>query len=73
MIDLGPYFEPPRKAAIKRWEVMKLLAEGGLRFNSRDSKVYIDSRILVSRNPRLTDVSERIDEEQKRKRQGSDD
>ena len=67
MTDMGKYFEPPRKAAVKRWQVMKVLADRGLRFNSRDSKVYIDNRILVVANPRLADVIDRIDEEERRK------
>jgi len=67
MIDMGAYFEPPRKAAAKQWQVMNLLAEKGLRFNTKDAKDYIDSRILVVRNPRIANVIERIDEEQRRK------
>jgi hypothetical protein len=67
MTDMGAYFEPPRKAAVKLWQVMKLIADKGLRFSTKDAKVYIDTRILVVRNPRLADVIERIDDEQRRK------
>jgi hypothetical protein len=63
MIDMGPYFEPPRKAAVKRWQVMKVLADNDLRFNSKDAKVFIDGRILVVRNPRIAEVNERIKQE----------
>jgi hypothetical protein len=66
MTDMGPYFEPPRKAAVKRWQVMKVLADNNLRFNSKDAKVFIDGRILVVRNPRVVDVIERIEEERQR-------
>lgn len=45
---------------MKRWQVMKVIADSGLRFKSRESKAYIDSRILVVRNPRIADVVERI-------------
>lgn len=67
MIDMGPYFEPPRKAAMKRWQVMKVLADHGLRFNSKNAKAFIDDRILVVRNPRVADVLERIDAEREEK------
>jgi hypothetical protein len=63
MIDMGPYFEPPRKAAKKRWDVMKVLADGGLRFKSKDANAYIKGRILIVKNPRVADVIERIEAE----------
>ena len=66
MTDMGPYFEPPRKAAVKRWQVMKVLADNDLRFNSKDAKVFIDSRVLVVKNPRIADVIERIGEERQK-------
>ena len=67
MTDMGPYFEPPRKAAVKMWQIMKVLADSGLRFSNRDAKVYIDTRILIVRNPRISDVLERIDDEARRR------
>src|SRR5215204_1157018 len=66
MINMGPYFEPPRKAAVKRWLVMKVLADNDLRFNSKDAKVFIDSRILVVKNPRVADVIDRVEEERRK-------
>jgi hypothetical protein len=69
MIDMGAYFEPPRQLNKKRWAVMKALAENGYRFNDRDSKVYIQNRILQAKNPRLVDVIERIEAEKQRKRE----
>lgn len=63
---MGPYFEPPRKAAVKRWQVMKVIADSGLRFNSKDAKALIDSRLLVVKNPRVVDVIERIEDERRR-------
>lgn len=68
MIDMGPYFAPPRKAAAKRWQVMKGIADAGLRFNSKDAKTFIENRILVVKNPRLADVIERIEEESNKDR-----
>ena len=68
MTDMGAYYEPPRRANKKRWEVMKLLADSGFRFNTKDSKIYIQSRILQAKNPRLADVLERIESEKERKK-----
>lgn len=61
MTDMGAYFEPPRKLSKKRWEIMKILAERGFRFNTKDSKTYIQNRILQVKNPRAEDVIERIE------------
>ncbi len=71
MIDMGAYFEPPRRLSKKRWEVMKVLADYGYKFNTKDSKIYIQNHILQAKNPRLTDVIERIELESWRK-QNSD-
>ena len=66
MIDMGAYFEPPRKLNKKRWEVMKVLADYGYKFNTKDSKIYIQNRILQAKNPRLVDVVERIESEKRK-------
>src|SRR6476620_8476649 len=68
MIDMGAYFEPPRKLNKKRWEVMKILADYGYKFNTKDSKIFIQNRILQAKNPRVADVIERIEEARRRKR-----
>ena len=57
---MGAYFEPPRKLNKKRWAVMKILADYGYKFQSEESKFYIKSHILQAKNPRATDVVERI-------------
>ncbi len=67
MIDMGAYFEPPRRLNKKRWAVMKVLADYDYRFNTKDSKVYIQNRILQAKNPRVADVIERIELERQRK------
>ncbi len=67
MTDMGAFFEPPRKLSKKRWEVMKILADSGYRFDTKDSKIYIQSRILQAKNPRASDVIERIEAEKLRK------
>ena len=66
MIDMGAYFEPPRKLSKKRWEVMKVLADHDFRFNSKDSKIYIQNRILQAKNPGIEDVIERIELEKRK-------
>ncbi len=68
MTDMGAYFETPRKLNKKRWEVMKVLADFGLKFNTKDSQIYIQNRILQVKNPRVADVIERIELEHQRKR-----
>lgn len=68
MTDMGPYFEPPRKAAVKRWRVMRVLSDEGFRFNTREAKDLIERRILMIRNPRREDVLERIEEVRRRGR-----
>ncbi len=67
MIDMGAYFEPPRKLNKKRWEVMKVLADYGYKFNTKDSFIFIQNRILQAKNPRVVDVIERIELEGQRK------
>ena len=68
MIDMGTFFEPPRKLNKKRWEVMKVLADAGYKFNTKDSQIYIQNRILQTKNPRVADVIERIELEKQQKR-----
>ena len=63
---MGAFFEPPRKLNKKRWEIMKILADHGYRFNTKDAKIYIQSRILQAKNPRAADVVERIEAEKSR-------
>ena len=61
MTNMGAFFEPPRKLNKKRWEIMKILADHGYRFNTKDAKIYMQSRILQAKNPRAADVVERIE------------
>lgn len=46
MTDMGAYFEPPRRLSKKRWEVIKVLADYGYKFNSECAKAYIKTFIL---------------------------
>ena len=45
---------------------MKILADYGYKFNTKDSKIFIQNRILQAKNPRAADVVERIEEEKLR-------
>ena len=67
MTDMGAYFEPPRKLNRKRWAVMKVLADYGFKFNTKDSFIYIQNRILQAKNPRGADVIERIELERQQR------
>ncbi|CAN5432922.1 hypothetical protein BH18ACI1_BH18ACI1_08220 [soil metagenome] len=70
MTDMGAYFEPPRKLNKKRWEVMKVLADSSFRFNTKDSFIFIQNRILQVKNPRIADVIERIELEREQRQKG---
>lgn len=61
MIDMGIYFEPPKRQAKKRWEIMKFLADNGYKFQSEGVKKYIESFIFQTKNPRFNDVKERVE------------
>lgn len=63
---MGAFFEPPRKLNVKRWNVMKVLADNGYRFNTKDSFIFVQNRILQAKNPRVADVIERIELEKQR-------
>ena len=67
MIDMGAYFEPSRKLNKKRWAVVKVLANYGYKFNTKDSQIYIQNQILQAKNPRVANVIERIELEKQRK------
>jgi hypothetical protein len=47
---------------------MKILADFGLKFNTKDSQIYIQNRILQAKNPRVADVIEKIEAEKQQKR-----
>lgn len=49
MTDMGAFFEPPRKLNVKRWNVMNVLADNGYRFNTKDSFIFIQNRILQAK------------------------
>ncbi len=70
MTDMGAYFEPPRRLSEKRWRVVKILADYGYRFNTKDAKIHIENRILQAKNPRAADVVERIESERERGQKG---
>jgi hypothetical protein len=54
----------------KRWMIVKILADFGFRFNTKDAQIYIENRILQTKNPRAADVIERIELEKQRQQKG---
>src|SRR5689334_16861539 len=61
MCDMGVYFEPPRRNAIKRWAMMRLLAENSILFRSEGAKAFIQAFIFEDRRPNLNRVKERLE------------
>jgi hypothetical protein len=46
MVDMGIYFDPPRRNATKAWAIMRLLADNGFRFRSEGEKAYAEAFIF---------------------------
>ena len=46
---------------------MKVSADLDYKFNTKDSQIYIQNRILQAKNPRIVDVIERIELEKQRR------
>ena len=63
----GHVFRAATKLNEKRWKVMKVSADLDYKFNTKDSQIYIQNRILQAKNPRIVDVIERIELEKQRK------
>ena len=68
MRDMGVYFEPPRRNAVRMWEIMRLVADNGMSFHSEGSKAYVEGFIFEMRNreglkeqrPNLNSVNNRL-------------
>lgn len=61
MTDMGVYFEPPIRQALKKWKVMRILGENGYKFQREGSKSYIESYVLITKNPSPERVKEIIE------------
>lgn len=61
MIDMGAYFEPPRKLNKRRWAAIRVIAEEGYKFRSEAMKIYIEENILGSKTSNSKSVKERIE------------
>ena len=58
MIEMGTYFEPPKKSNQRMWEVLKALADDGYRFRTESSRAFFygpgsDGRTPSKRNVML--------------------
>jgi len=51
MTDMGIYFEPPVRKALKKWKVLRVLGENGYKFQTEASRFYIEEYILIEKNP----------------------
>src|SRR4051812_18227954 len=60
MCDMGVYFEPPRRNATRRWAILQLLAQNGIRFRSEGAKAFVQGFILEDHRPNLNRVKERL-------------
>ena len=38
MVEMGPYFEPPKQSSKRVWELLEALALTGFRFDTEDSR-----------------------------------
>ena len=54
MVEMGPYFEPPKRSNRPMWETLKALARDGYRFHTEGSRAFFTARGLTvaSRVPR---------------------
>ena len=46
MTDMGIYFEPPRRNALRKWKLMQILGEKGYKFQTEGSAFYIKKYVL---------------------------
>jgi hypothetical protein len=60
MIDMGPYFEPPRKSNRRMWELLAALAGQGYRFYSEGSRAFFFGPWSGDRTPSSRTVMHRI-------------
>ena len=68
MRDMVVYFEPPRRNAVRMWEIMRMVADNAMSFHSEGSKAYIEGFIFEMRNrqglkeqrPNLNSVKNRL-------------
>lgn len=61
MTDMGVYFEPPVRQALRKWKVMQVLGENGYKFQREASKSFIESYVLITKNPSPERVKEIIE------------
>ena len=60
MWDMGVYFEPPPRRARKSWEIARLLAGSGYKYQTEGSVVYINQYLLGVKRPRIEEVRQKI-------------
>lgn len=61
MIDMGVYFEPPRRQGIRRWEAMRVLAQNGYRFHTEGNAYFIEKNILIMKSPNPENIRRKLE------------
>ena len=51
MIEMGPYFEPPKRSNRQMWDVLNALARDGYRFHSEGSRAFFYGPCSEGRMP----------------------
>ena len=63
MINMGLYFDPPRRSALAAWSRLRLLAEYGYFYYTEGSKFFIQTYILSEPPPSVRVLRKRLQEE----------
>ncbi len=58
---MGIYFEPPSRRAKRAWAAMRVIAEGGYRFQTEGGKAYIERYFLAKGRPGVEEVRRRVE------------
>jgi hypothetical protein len=61
MLNLGLYFEPPRRGDNKAWRKIELLVEYGYFYYTEGSKAYIDKIVLGKPPASIRDLREKLE------------
>jgi len=59
MVNMGAYFEPPRRNNLKAWQVMRFLADEGYRFRTETQGLLILS--IIGLRPKLREVRKEVE------------
>jgi hypothetical protein len=60
MVEMGPYFEPPKRSNRPMWETLKALARDGYRFHTEGSRAFFYGSWSDGRKPSTQTVMFRM-------------